>query len=84
MNKSLMKVAFLATVVLASGVTVYNSLKFDAMLSDVAMANVEALAMDEIGWLECASHRCFVDLSYDCLYPVDGYLIGYCPNMRGQ
>ena len=83
MKKNIIKVAFVAAIAMVGGVCFMNSQKSE-IFSEVTLANVEALAMDETGWLECASHRCFVDLSYDCLYPVDGYLIGYCPNMRGQ
>ena len=84
MKSKLVKIAFVAAVVMVSGINVFNAQKSET-LSDVALANVEALANDEdSGWLDCANHGCFVDFSYDCLYPVNGYFIGYCPNMRGR
>ena len=84
MKRKILKIAFVATVAMVSGINVFNAQKTET-LSDIALANVEALANDEgTGWLDCANHGCFVDFSYDCLYPVNGYLIGYCPDMRGR
>ena len=46
MNKKVLKVAFVAAIALVSGINVFNSQKTEN-LSDVVLANVEALAMDE-------------------------------------
>ena len=46
MKKNILKVAFVAAIALVSGVNVFNSHK-NVALSDVALANVEALSMDE-------------------------------------
>ena len=46
MNKKVLKVAFFAAIALVSGINVFNAQKSE-MLSDVALANVEALAMGE-------------------------------------
>lgn len=43
MNKKFIKVAFVAAIALVSGVNVFNAQKVD-VLSDIALANVEALA----------------------------------------
>ena len=43
MNKKLMKVAFVAVIALVGGINVFNAQK-SQVLSDVALANVEALA----------------------------------------
>lgn len=43
MKKNMMKVALVAVVGLIAGINVFNAQKLD-VLSDVAMANVEALA----------------------------------------
>lgn len=48
MKKNILKVAFVAAIALVSGINVFNSHKTEN-LSDVALANVEALAMGEIG-----------------------------------
>lgn len=48
MNKNIMKATIVAVVGLIAAINVFNSQK-PAMLSDVAMANVEALAGDENG-----------------------------------
>ena len=53
MKKNILKVAFVAAIALVSGINVFNSQKTEN-LSDVALANVEALAMSE--WeLECCA-----------------------------
>lgn len=46
MNKKVLKVAFFAAIALVSGINVFNAQKSD-VLSDVALANVEALAGEE-------------------------------------
>ena len=46
MNKKFIKVAFVAAIVMVGGVNVFNAQKVNT-LSDVVLANVEALADDE-------------------------------------
>lgn len=46
MNKKFIKVAFVAAIALVGGVNVFNAQKANA-LSDVVLANVEALALNE-------------------------------------
>ena len=46
MNKKILKVAFFAAIALVGGINVFNAQKSD-VLSDVALANVEALASGE-------------------------------------
>ena len=48
MNKKFIKVAFVAAIALVGGVNVFNAQKTD-VLSGIALANVEALADEEIG-----------------------------------
>ena len=48
MNKKFIKVAFVAAIAMVSGVNVFNAQKVKA-LSEIALANVEALAQGEIG-----------------------------------
>lgn len=43
MNKKVLQVAFVAAIALVSGINVFNAQKSD-VLSDIAIANVEALA----------------------------------------
>ena len=45
MKKNILKVAFVAAIALVSGINVFNSHKTEN-LSDVVLANVEALASD--------------------------------------
>ena len=46
MNKKVLKAAFVAAIAMVSGKNVFNALKSE-LLSDVALANVEALANGE-------------------------------------
>ena len=46
MKTNLLKVAFVAAIALVSGLNVFNAQKSD-LLSDIALANVEALADEE-------------------------------------
>lgn len=46
MNKKVMKAAFVAAIAMVSGINVFNVQKSE-VLSDMALANVEALANDE-------------------------------------
>lgn len=48
MNKKVLKVAFVAAIALVSGINVFNVQKTE-VLSDIALANVEALAQAESG-----------------------------------
>lgn len=47
MKKNLLKVAFVVTIAMVSGINVFNAKKSES-LSDIALANVEALASNEI------------------------------------
>ena len=52
MNKKVMKAAFVAAIAMVSGINVFNAQKSEA-LSDIALANVEALAQNESGDFNC-------------------------------
>ena len=47
MRKNILKIAFVAAIAMVSAINVFNAQKTE-MLSDVALANVEALADNEI------------------------------------
>ena len=47
MKKNILKVAFVVAIAMVSGINVFNAQKSD-VLSDIALANVEALAQTEI------------------------------------
>lgn len=47
MNKKVLKVAFVAAIALVSAINVFNAQKSD-VLSHIALANVEALAQNEV------------------------------------
>ena len=49
MNKKVLKVAFVAAIALVSGINVFNAQKSE-VLSDTALANVEALATVSDDW----------------------------------
>ena len=46
MKKNILKVAFVAAIAMVSAINVFNAQKSET-LSEIAMANVEALAADE-------------------------------------
>ena len=48
MNKKVLKVAFVAVIAMVSGINVFNAQKSE-VLSDIVLANVEALAQSENG-----------------------------------
>ena len=56
MNKKVLKVAFVAAIAMVSGINVFNAQKSE-MLSDVALANVEALADGEMQPTNCPGGR---------------------------
>lgn len=62
MNKKALKVAFVAVLTMVSGVNVFNAQKSET-LSDIALANVEALAQAVIVGMPCLE----VPYSY-CIY----------------
>ena len=62
MKSNLIKVAFVAAIALVSGANVFNAQKSEP-LSDVALANVEALAMSE--WVPGKGWVCFDDVRDD-------------------
>lgn len=65
MKKKILKAAFVATFAMIAGYGVYNSQK-DVVLSDVALANVEALASGESGKSDCEVY-CASDPNYTCI-----------------
>ena len=60
MRKNILKIAFVVAIAMVAGINVFNSQK-PAMLSDVAMANVEALANDETGTGKCSMAIAWAD-----------------------
>ena len=57
MKKNILKATLVVAFALIAGMNVYNSQKSDVM-SDLALANVEALAGDEIGKNNCYPTIC--------------------------
>lgn len=53
MKSKMIKIAFVVAIAFVSGINVFNA-QNPAVLSDVAMANVEALANDETGTGKCS------------------------------
>ena len=72
MNKKVLKVAFVAAIVMVSGVCFMNSQKSET-LSEVALANVEALADGK----PSGDFNCWWDSSYEKCIP-EGTQLG-CP-----
>lgn len=87
MKKNMIKVAFVVAVAMVGGITVFNAQKSD-VLSDIAMANVEALANNgdendnsesdsDSGSSSGSDFNCRWDSSYTICYP-KGSQLG-CP-----
>ena len=64
MKTNLLKVAFVAAIALVSGINVFNAQK-SAALSNVALANVEALANPESGNSLCPYKGYGCQVNYD-------------------
>ena len=63
MKKNILKIAFVTAIAMISGINVLNVQKSN-VLSDIALANVEALAQDEADNWYCVGDYgfCFMDL----------------------
>ena len=72
MYKNAMKVAFVAAIAMVSGISVFNSQKSE-VLSDVAAANVEALAAFVVNRMDCELME-----GMQCYVPVSTPEGGYC------
>ena len=72
MYKNVMKVAFVAAIAMVSGISVFNSQKSE-VLSDVAAANVEALAAFVVNRIDCELME-----GMQCYVPVSTPEGGYC------
>ena len=85
MKKNILKVAFVAAIVLVSGINVFNSQKTEN-LSDVVLANVEALAFDEVGYeLNDLNDNCYWYEYKDCYYLIvqpDGNTVWWHSNFE--
>ena len=79
MRKLIIKSAFVAAFIAVAGYTAYNTQK-DAKMSDLAMANVEALAGGESG----STSDCIYDPNSSCilLHPTDPSQDKERPNAR--
>lgn len=79
MEKSIIKSAFVAAFIAVAGYTAYNS-QNEVELSDLAMANVEALAGGESG----STSDCTYDPNLSCilLHPTDPSQDDERPNAR--
>ena len=75
MNKKVLQVAFVAAIALVSGINVFNAQKSEP-LSDIALANVEALAEGE-GSKECRWMRVQDDYGCVFLFTADAGIVHY-------
>ena len=83
-KKRILGAALLVAIAVAAGWN-YNQSRNEVPLSDLALANAEALAQGETDWGNCTYYGCIVDFSSTCnVYSsIWGNLIKVCPNMRG-
>lgn len=74
MKSNLMKAAFVAAIAMMVGINVFNAQKTES-LSDIALANVEALAINE--WIPEKGCECFQNL-YDDTSQDFFFVVIYC------
>ena len=65
MKKNILKIAFVVALAMVSGINVFNAQKSN-VLSDIALANVEALANDESSLNADCIIYCQSDSRYTC------------------
>lgn len=80
---ALITVLMITVVTVISGYNMYATQK-GYKLTDLALANVEALAQYELeDWYACTWYGCLYDFNYDC-HVYSGYIwIKTCYNSRG-
>ena len=74
MKKNILKIAFVVAIAIVSGINVFNAQKSN-VLSDIALANVEALAQGESGYhITCYSGSCssFLCICGSCVWGYTG------------
>ena len=83
MNKKYFKIVAAVLVLVEAGWNMKQN-KNKVVLSDLALANVEALAQSETDWGSCTLYGCIAYFEYTCnVYSSTwGNLILVCPNMR--
>ena len=81
MKKNILKATLVAAFALIAGMNVYNAQQSDVM-SDLALANVEALASGEGSSSDCETY-CTSDSRYDCIISWGAGIEGVtCPDHR--
>ena len=84
MKKRILGAALLVAIAVAAGWN-YNQSRNEVPLSDLALANAEALAQGDTDWGNCTYSGRIVAFRSTCnVYSsIWGNLIKVCPNMRG-
>ena len=81
MKKNILKATLVVAFALIAGMNVYNAQQSDVM-SDLALANVEALASGEGSSSDCKTY-CTSDSRYDCIISWGAGIEGVtCPDHR--
>ncbi len=81
MKKNILKATLVVAFALIAGMNVYNAQQSDVM-SDLALANVEALASGEGSSSDCETY-CTSDRRYDCIISWGAGIEGVtCPDHR--
>ena len=81
MKKNILKATLVVAFALIAGMNVYNAQQSDVM-SDLALANVEALASGEGSSSDCETY-CTYDSRYDCIISWGAGIEGVtCPDHR--
>lgn len=82
MKKKIFGAALIATMAVTASWN-FNQNKNEISLSDLALANVEALATPEGNMIECYSGGCHASFMADCWVYRWGYPYIYCPEAWG-
>lgn len=82
MRKKLFAALIVAVIAMFAGYNIYQSQRAENTMSELALANVEALAGTEDTLpYNCYYGGCSYNPNWDCFTTVDGYLY-YCANMK--
>jgi hypothetical protein len=81
MNIKKLYVTAVVGIALLSGWNVSRNMSEKALLSDMALANVEALAGEDASG---CSNYCISDSAYDCYVYFSNGAVLYCPDMKSK
>ena len=82
MKKKILSGLFASALLIAAAIGAMESKKSEAGLSDLAMANLEALATGEDGGFYSCTRYCYEEAGWDCKIYANGVLMNTCYGYR--